>query len=113
MYSVSNLIRRYWRRTAVTWGLVLFEALALVAMPAVIGWSMDDLLNDRVNGVIMLGGLCLVLLFVGAARRFYDTRAYAHIYRTVADELVAEEREKRTPLLPQIYYFCSTKYTLV
>ena len=97
-YALMSLVRRYWRRMAVTWGLVLLEALALVAMPAVIGWSVDDLLNDRVTGVVMLGAVCLVLLFVGAARRFYDTRAYGYIYRTVTDELVEQERMKQVPL---------------
>ncbi len=97
-YSIVQLLRRYWRRTAVTWGLVCVEAMALVAMPAVIGWSVDDLLNDRSTGVVILGALCMLLLLVGAARRFYDTRAYAHIYRTVADELIADQRLQQTPL---------------
>lgn len=92
------MVRRFWRRTAVTWGLVLLEALALVALPVTIGRSVDDLLDDRCSGVFVLGGLCLVLLFVGAGRRFYDTRAYAHVYRTVVDELVEDEKRKRTPL---------------
>ncbi len=76
----------------------MFESVSLVAFPVVIGWAVDDLLNDSGAGVLKLGGLCLVLLFVGAARRFYDTRAYAHIYRTVADEVVAEERRRQSPL---------------
>ncbi|MFG0257729.1 MAG: ABC transporter six-transmembrane domain-containing protein [Phycisphaerales bacterium JB043] len=97
-FSLGALVRRYWRRTALTWGLVLLEALALVAFPVVIGWAVDGLLNDNWSGVFKLGGLCLVLLLAGAARRFYDTRTYAHIYRTVADEVVEEERRKQSPL---------------
>ena len=40
-----------------------------------------------------LAGLGLTALTVGAGRRFYDTRAYASIYETVAVEMV--DREKR------------------
>jgi len=97
-FSLSWLIRRFWRKAILTWGMVLLEALLLVAFPVVIGWAVDDLLNDSWAGVLELGGLCLGLLLVGSARRFYDTRAYAGIYRTVADEVVAEERRKESPL---------------
>ncbi len=97
-FSLSGLIYRFWRKAILTWGLALLESLSLVAFPIVIAWAVDDLLNGSWSGTLKLGGLCLALLFVGAARRFYDTRAYGRIYCTLADEALAEERRKRSTL---------------
>ncbi len=97
-FSLSGLIRRFWRKAMLTWGLTLLDAAALVAIPVAIGWAVDDLLNGSWTGVFKLGGICLVLLVVGAGRRFYDTRVYTKIYCTVADEVVATERQKGSPL---------------
>lgn len=96
--SLGSLLRRFWRRVLPTWTLVLIEGLAIVAMPLVIGWAVDDLLDRNVAGLAKLAALCLLLLFVGAGRRFYDTRAYAEIFRRVADELVHRERGRETTL---------------
>lgn len=96
--SLSGLIRRFWRKAILTWGLALLESLSLVAFPIVIAWAVDDLLNGSWSGMLKLCGLCLALLFVGAARRFYDTRAYGRIYCTLADEVLAEERRKQSAL---------------
>lgn len=97
-FSLSGLIRRFWRRMALTWLFVLLEAAALVVIPVAIGWAVDGLLIGSWEGVFKLGGLCLLLLLVGAGRRFYDTRAYSGIYYTVADEVVDGERRKESPL---------------
>lgn len=90
--TITSLLGRFWRRSLLTWVLVLAEGVTLLAMPLVIGWAVDGLLNDQWGGVIQLASLSGILLVVGAARRFYDTRAYAGIYRTVAGELVRSER---------------------
>jgi len=38
------------------------------------------------------------LLVIGSGRRFYDTRAYARVYRKVAHEVVIREKEKQSPV---------------
>ncbi|MEM7587361.1 MAG: ABC transporter six-transmembrane domain-containing protein [Acidobacteriota bacterium] len=96
--SVTQLAKRFWKLTVLTWMLVLLEGAALVAMPLVIGWAVDGLLNESLTGVIQLSALCALMLVLGAGRRFYDTRAYAKIYRTVASELVANEQQRGTSL---------------
>lgn len=96
--SLNYLVKRFWKRTSLTWVLVLLEGVALVIMPMVIGWAVDDLMNKSLSGVFKLGGLCLFLLFVGAGRRFYDTRAYAKIYHMVANELVKQEQGRNSGL---------------
>ena len=97
-FSLSGLIRRFWRKAMLTWGLTLLDAAALVAIPVAIGWAVDGLLSGSWAGVFKLGGICLVLLVVGAGRRFYDTRVYTKIYCKVADEVVDAERQKGSPL---------------
>ncbi len=96
--SLKYLVKRFWKRTLLTWILVLLEGISLVAMPMVIGWAVDDLMGSSLTGVFKLAALCLFLLFVGASRRVYDTRAYAKIYNTVANELVAQEQKQNTIL---------------
>ena len=96
--SIQRLMRRFWRLTTLTWVLVLLEGACLVVMPLVIGWAVDDLMNGSSSGLFELGALCALLLVVGAGRRVYDTRAYAKIYRTVAGELVADERRREASL---------------
>ena len=96
--SVGALIRRFWKIALPTWFFVVLEGMAFVAMPMVIGWAVDGLLNGVYDGVFQLAGLSAFLLFVGAGRRFYDTRAYGKIYQKVAAESVEREWEKRSPL---------------
>ncbi len=96
--SLNSLIKRFWKKTLLTWVLVLLEGLSLVLMPMVIGRAVDELMNKSLDGTFKLGILCLFLLLVGAGRRFYDTRAYAKIYKTVARELVKQEQRQNTGL---------------
>ena len=94
--SLKALLRRFWKKTLVTWILVVLEGFCLLAMPLIIGWAVDDLMKGETLGIIQLGALCLVLLIAGAGRRFYDTRVYSGIYRKVSNELVAGERCRQT-----------------
>ena len=94
--SVKALITRFWKKTMLTWTLVIMEGLCLLFMPLVIGWAVDDLMDGQFKGMIQLASLCMVLLIVGAGRRFYDTRAYSDIYRQVSNELVGYENSRRT-----------------
>lgn len=96
--SLQILIRRFWKKVLPTWMMVILEGIALISLPLVIGWAVDDLINKQTAGLLQLGVLCLLLLVIGAGRRFYDTRAYAGIYRTVTRELILRERENGTCL---------------
>ena len=62
--------------------------------PLVIGLSVDDLLEDSFRGLYVLLGLIVAVLLIGAARRFYDTRAYAVIYRDLGETMVAHKAEQ-------------------
>lgn len=96
--TLTGLIRRFWRQVIFTWFNVVLESFALICLPLVIGWSVDGLLTKDLTGLYQLGGLCLVLLFFGTIRRFYDTRTYGAIYTTIANELVTKEQQQNSKL---------------
>lgn len=89
--SLKILIKRFWKKTIWTWFLVILEGVTLLLFPLIIGWAVDDLINKQLAGIFQLAGLCLVLLIVGSGRRFYDTRAYGRIYKTVSNEMVGRQ----------------------
>ncbi len=96
--SLKILLRRFWKKTILTWLLVIVEGIALLFIPLVIGWAVDDLILEKTRGLLQLGAVCLILLIGGAGRRFYDTRVYSGIYRKVSGELVRREQDRKTPL---------------
>ncbi len=88
--SLKGLVKRFWKRTVLTWILVLCEGAVILLMPLAIGMAVDDLINTRWAGILQLVSLCFLLLIIGAARRLYDTRIYAGIYKIVGNELVRQ-----------------------
>ena len=95
--SIRTLLSRFKRRVYLTWLLVLLEGGAYLLIPLVIGRAIDGLLAKSYFGISSLAGLCCFMLVVGAARRLYDTRAYAIIFKTVSTEMVAKEKGRDTP----------------
>jgi len=96
--SISSLIKRFKIKICITWLLVLLEGAAYLTTPLVIGIAINDLLAGSSFGIILLSGLCLSMLLIGSLRRFYDTRAYGKIYRTVSTELVEKERKRQSSI---------------
>ncbi len=94
--SVGNLIRRFWKTGLVTWTLVILEGLIFVVMPLAIGRAVDNMLAENFRGLIEFAVLCVLILLVGAGRRFYDTRAYAAIYRKLTNEMFIRENAKNS-----------------
>jgi ABC-type multidrug transport system fused ATPase/permease subunit len=94
--SLKILLKRFWKRTLLTWTLVILEGLTLLFMPLVIGWAIDDLIKNNLTGILHLTALCSVLLIIGAGRRFYDTRVYSGINKIVSYEMISREIHKKT-----------------
>ncbi len=94
--SINNLIKRFKAQICITWSLVILEGTAYLATPLAIGFAINDLLAGSLFGILLLLGVCLVMLLVGGVRRFYDTRAYGKIYRTVSTELVEKEYKRKS-----------------
>lgn len=74
--SISTLMRTFWGRITITWGLTLIETALFALLPLMIGRSIDGLLNDNWVPFTHLILILSVLLIVSTGRRVYDTRAY-------------------------------------
>ncbi len=94
--TILELVSRFRWRIGATAALVLIEAAIDLLFPLFIGIAINGLLDGDRTGVIALGGLGLVALTVGSARRFFDTRAYSGIFETIGAEMVARERLRKT-----------------
>ena len=70
----------------------------MLLFPLLIGIAVDDLIDDRLGGVVALSALGAATLLVGSLRRLYDTRTYSRIYEQVAGETIAREREAGSQL---------------
>lgn len=94
--SLKILLKRFWKKASLTWLLVILEGSSLLVMPLVIGWAVDGLIKNEMIGMVELSILCIILLIVGAGRRFYDTRVYSGIFQKVSNEMVSREINKDT-----------------
>ncbi|WP_298161632.1 ABC transporter six-transmembrane domain-containing protein [Brevundimonas sp.] len=64
-------------RVLLAYGLLLIEEISLLALPALIGLTIDRLLASDRSGLFLLAGGVAAVLLCGALRRFYDTRVFA------------------------------------
>ncbi len=92
--SLGTIFFRFKWRISLTLSLVILETLLELLYPLFIGWAINDLLNESFNGIYLLVSLGMLSVLTGSARRFYDTRIYAHIYQTITPEMVAREKVK-------------------
>ena len=93
---MQSLFKRFRGRYAVTLGLVVVEAAGWLFFPLVIGRAIDSVLNDSVRGLVELGMLGAFAMGVAVLRRLVDSRAYARIYTTLGEEMVAEDSDAST-----------------
>ena len=92
--SLKSLILRFKWKVLFTFLLVVIELLLEILYPLLIGLAINDLLDNKYNGVVHLAGLGMLSLIFGSARRFYDTRVYSGIYCQIAPEMVAIEKKR-------------------
>jgi len=90
--SITRLISRFRWKISLTLFLVLSESALALLFPLFIGFAINGLLEDSLQGIYQLAGLGVAALIVGSGRRFYDTRAYSDIYVKISDEVVAREQ---------------------
>jgi len=92
--SLKKIIFRFKWKVLFTFFLVVIESVLEIFYPLLIGLAINDLLDNKYNGVIYLAVLGALSLIFGSARRFYDTRVYSGIYQNIASEMVNAERKK-------------------
>ena len=92
---VGSLIRAYWGRVAVTYGLFNLENLLRLALPYVLSLAVADLAASSQVGLWKYVGAYLVHMLIGVSRRVYDTRAYTSIYTDLATWMVVDQRKRK------------------
>ena len=97
-FSLSRLFRRFRGPLLLTVGLLLLENALSVVQPFVFGLAINDLLSQSLRGTLWIVVLSLAKLMVATGRRFYDTRVYSQIYRTVATETIQQQQRQDAPL---------------
>ena len=94
-FSFKALLQRFKWKISLTLFLVIIESVVGIFYPLAIGFAINDLIEQRYDGIYQLAALGALSLIIGSARRFYDTRAYADIYLKTASEMVMAEQEKQ------------------
>ena len=89
--KLGTIISSYKWQFALTTSLVLLDAALVVLFPLFIGFAIDDVMNQQYQGAVLLGGLGLVSLLIGAGRRWFDTRFYAKVYEQLGTEVGSRE----------------------
>ncbi len=90
--SLGRIFSRFRWRISFTLTLVLIESIVEILYPLFIGIAINNLLENRYEGLLYLLALGLTSVVIGSARRFYDTRIYSGIYRRIAAEMVIREQ---------------------
>ena len=73
--------------------LILTSGSLWLLQPYVLGVAINDLVEESWRGVAFLGALQIVVMTIGAMRRYYDTRVYTRIYRHIGAETVTSSQE--------------------
>ncbi len=94
--SMGSLLRVFWFKVTITWGLAFFETLMLVFLPLLIGWSIDGLLQSDHTAFFWLVGIIAALLLLGVGRRVFDTRIYGSMRVELGDAVVARAAGEKT-----------------
>ena len=111
LMNIRYIIQTFKWKFTLTLLLVLTEAGLTVLFPLYIGFAIDDALKGETWGSITLGVLGMLTLLVGAARRFYDSRFYARIFKKLGlmlsrkEENTASQKAARLSMLGEIVEF--------
>jgi len=97
-FTLKAIFLRFKWQISLTLGLVVIEAVLGIFYPLLIGIAINDLIENSYQGLYWLTGLGASSLIIGTARRFYDTRAYANIYRKTIVNMVDSEHQKLRPV---------------
>ena len=93
--SLGQLFASFRGRILCTWLLVVLEAGLMLLFPLVMGMAIDGMIQQTYSGLYLLGGLGVLSVLVGSARRFYDTRIYSKIYAVAGTQIVEQQRRRK------------------
>jgi len=92
MSVTATHLRRNRGRLAFTYSLVVVENIFELMYPLAIGLSVDGLLDDNWDGVVVLVVISLAHVAVSGGRQVFDTRSFNQLYTDLASDLVEQQR---------------------
>lgn len=92
--TLSQLFKAHSRTISFTYSLTLAEKLCLLALPATIGWAIDDLLKGELRGLFGLLVIWFAQLGVCFVRQRVDTRIFSDIYAQVAERTALQQTDQ-------------------
>lgn len=93
-FSIKSIFKKYRWKISLTFLLLVLENVAKVLQPLVLGIAINDLINEKNDGLWLFCMLYGIGFIIGTIRRYYDTRAYTSIYTNVASEIAEKQNEK-------------------
>lgn len=110
MISSLNLFGPERPRVFATYGLLLIEEVSLLALPALIGMTIDRLLAGDRSGLLLLAGGVGAILLSGALRRAFDTRVFTAAEQRLSQTVMTgvEAPGIRVARLRQVYEVVQT-----
>jgi len=107
---MSQMLRGYGARVALSLLLIVAETAGLVVVPFVIGLALDDRLNGSNDGLMLLAGIGLLTMLLATVRRLHDVRLYSRIYQraganALQHDASLSEKTARLNLLREVVDF--------
>ena len=93
-YSLKSIFIKNKKKISITFLLVILELISNLLLPLFIGYAINDLLTKKYDGLIILGILTGLSIVIGSLRRFYDSRVYSKVYKSISTQLVEDEQKK-------------------
>jgi ABC-type multidrug transport system fused ATPase/permease subunit len=93
-YSIQSIFRRFKTKIGITFFLLILENAFKIIQPLILGIAINDLINNKNDGVWLFCLLYSLGFIVSVIRRYYDTRAYTFIYTKVVSEVTEIQQEK-------------------
>ena len=75
-----------------TWTLVVVEAGLLLLFPLFMGLAIDDLFDESLRGIFLLGAVSTITIMTGAFRRLFDTRVYSKLIASISQSICTQSK---------------------
>jgi ABC-type multidrug transport system fused ATPase/permease subunit len=90
---LTHIIRQHKWKLTITYCLFSVEMLGLIIRPFLLGNAVNQLLEKKYTGLLILGIVHIGYIIVGTVRHMYDTRTYATIYSELVTSFLIKNRQ--------------------
>lgn len=94
LHLLGKVFSKNYPSLLVTYGLTFLENIFELLYPLLIGWAIDDLLQQKYVGIISLATLWLVHTAIEVLRNIYDTMTFTRIYNNLVVSVILAQRQQ-------------------